>query len=126
VLLASTNIVLNWTGSYTLQSAANAAGPYLDITGANNPPCMYPIHPGSEFFRLRNWAVSLAAKEAPILRGTAMEGRQKAQKIFNHSLSRRLAASKQSEDGSPQRGTKLEAGRRMEAKAGHSRSDQGA
>ena len=54
VLLASTNIVLNWTGSYTLQSAANAAGPYFDITGASNPPCTYPVHPGSEFFRLRN------------------------------------------------------------------------
>lgn len=54
VLLASTNIVLSWTGSFTLQSATNAVGPYLDVTGASNPPCTYPIHLGSEFFRLRN------------------------------------------------------------------------
>ncbi len=52
--LAATNIVLNWTGSFTLQSAANPAGPYLDVTNAGAPPCTYPVHAGSEFFRLRN------------------------------------------------------------------------
>jgi uncharacterized delta-60 repeat protein len=52
--LDSTNVVLSWTGPFTLQSAASPAGPYLDVTNAGAPPCTHPIHAGSEFFRLRN------------------------------------------------------------------------
>jgi uncharacterized delta-60 repeat protein len=52
--LDSTNVVLNWIGSFTLQSAASPAGPYLDVTNAGAPPCTHPIHTDLEFFRLRN------------------------------------------------------------------------
>jgi uncharacterized delta-60 repeat protein len=50
---SSTNLILSWTGPYTLQSSTNAAGPYYDVTAATNPPCTIPIALLSEFFRLR-------------------------------------------------------------------------
>ena len=50
---SSTNLILSWTGLYTLQSSTNAAGPYYDVTTATNPPCTIPIALPAEFFRLR-------------------------------------------------------------------------
>ncbi|WP_040549795.1 PA14 domain-containing protein [Pedosphaera parvula] len=32
-----TNLILNWTGSYTLQSSPNVEGPYVDVTGSTSP-----------------------------------------------------------------------------------------
>lgn len=45
-------LVLQWGGSMILQSATNAAGPYVDVSGATNP---YTVQVGtpSAFFRLR-------------------------------------------------------------------------
>jgi hypothetical protein len=51
---SSTNVVLNWTGQFTLQSSTHAAGPYFDVAAATNPPCTLPVRFSSEFFRLRN------------------------------------------------------------------------
>jgi len=31
------NLILSWTGSYTLMSATNVAGPYVDVSGATSP-----------------------------------------------------------------------------------------
>ena len=51
---AGNNLVLTWTGAFSLQSATNATGVYVDVSGATSP---YTNGIGSEprrFFRLRN------------------------------------------------------------------------
>jgi hypothetical protein len=49
-----TNLVLHWAGSYTLQSATNVTGPYLDLTGSTSP-CTNNIHANPcQFFRLKS------------------------------------------------------------------------
>jgi hypothetical protein len=53
-LAITQNGVLSWTGAFTLQSATNVAGPYLDVPGATSP---YTNDSGAlpqQFFRLRN------------------------------------------------------------------------
>jgi hypothetical protein len=49
----SNKLVLSWTGTFTLQSATNVAGPYLDVVGAISPRTNL-MTAGREFFRLRN------------------------------------------------------------------------
>jgi hypothetical protein len=46
------NMTLNWGPGWTLQSATNSAGPYLDIPGATSPWPVNMTQP-REFFRLR-------------------------------------------------------------------------
>ncbi len=46
-------VVINWTGSYNLQSATNVLGPYGDITGATSPFTNTNTIP-QQFFRLKN------------------------------------------------------------------------
>jgi hypothetical protein len=48
-----TNLVFGWAGSYTLQSATNVTGPYVDLTSATSP---YTNNVGAprQFFRLRS------------------------------------------------------------------------
>jgi Immunoglobulin domain len=50
---AGNNLIITWSGSYTLQSATNAAGPYLDVTGATSPYTNANVMP-QQFYRLRN------------------------------------------------------------------------
>jgi len=49
-----TNIVLGWAGSYTLQSATNVTGPYVDITGATSPATNSLRANRQQFFRLKS------------------------------------------------------------------------
>jgi hypothetical protein len=45
------NLILNWIGNYTLQSADFVTGPYLNVTGATSP---YTVSSGpTKFFRLK-------------------------------------------------------------------------
>ena len=56
VLLTSPNrngFVLNWSGSYVLQSATNVEGPYSDVTGATSPYTNVSFQLPQQFFRLR-------------------------------------------------------------------------
>jgi hypothetical protein len=48
-----TNLVLSWGGAFTLQTATNAEGPYIDVAGATNPytNSVKPI--ARQFFRLK-------------------------------------------------------------------------
>ena len=46
--------VLSWTGTSTLQSATNVAGPYFDVTNAVSPYTNSNNGLPQEFFRLRN------------------------------------------------------------------------
>jgi hypothetical protein len=48
------NLILNWTGTFTLQSAANVAGPYVDVAGATSPYTNSLTVATQLFFRLRN------------------------------------------------------------------------
>ena len=48
-----TNLILNWSGSFFLQSATNVTGPYSDVSDATNP-YTNSISGGQLFFRLRN------------------------------------------------------------------------
>ena len=51
---AGTNVILSWSGSFTLQSAPNVTGAYTNVPGATSP---YTNSIGTEpqrFFRLRN------------------------------------------------------------------------
>jgi len=53
VLSISASAVLTWSGTYTLQSATNVAGPYLDITNAASPYTNDTSTQPQLFFRLR-------------------------------------------------------------------------
>ena len=46
-------VVLDWPGPFTLISAANVLGPYLDVPGATHPYTNNPTGPSQRFFRLR-------------------------------------------------------------------------
>jgi len=46
-------IVLNWTGSATLQSATNVLGPYTDVAGAFSPYTNNFSAGAQRFYRLR-------------------------------------------------------------------------
>ena len=53
---SKTNLVLNWQNSFTLQSATNVTGPWLDVTGpVLTGPYTNPITAGTraKFFRVR-------------------------------------------------------------------------
>jgi len=53
--MAGTNMVINWSGSFTLQSATNVAGPYTDVPGpVIAGPYTNALTGGQQFFRLRN------------------------------------------------------------------------
>jgi hypothetical protein len=47
-----TNVVMTWSGSYTLQSSANAEGPYVDVAGATSPYTINVTAAPQMFFRL--------------------------------------------------------------------------
>jgi len=50
------DVILNWAGSHTLQSATNVAGPYLDVAGPvlTGPYTNSTLAPAQMYFRLRN------------------------------------------------------------------------
>lgn len=47
------NLVLSWTGAFTLQSATNAQGPYLNVPGATSPYTNTLKSQPRQFFRLK-------------------------------------------------------------------------
>jgi hypothetical protein len=52
--VTKTSLVLNWEGSFTLQSATNVTGPYLDLAPATSPFTNQPAtNERRRFFRLR-------------------------------------------------------------------------
>jgi hypothetical protein len=52
--VTKTSLVLNWEGSFTLQSATNVTGPYLDLAPATSPFTNRPAaNEMRRFFRLR-------------------------------------------------------------------------
>jgi hypothetical protein len=51
---AGTNVVLQWTGSYPLQRAANISGPYTDVPGITNAPYSPAASGDAQYFRLRS------------------------------------------------------------------------
>jgi hypothetical protein len=51
--LVGGRIVLDWSGSYPLQSASAITGPYTDV-GISTAPANFPIGPGPVFYRLRS------------------------------------------------------------------------
>ncbi|HEV2694833.1 MAG TPA: glycoside hydrolase family 16 protein [Verrucomicrobiae bacterium] len=54
-MAGSTNMVLNWSGTFTLQSSTNVAGPYVDVPGpVINGPYTNAMNSGQQFFRLHN------------------------------------------------------------------------
>ncbi|HEY4417450.1 MAG TPA: immunoglobulin domain-containing protein [Verrucomicrobiae bacterium] len=50
----STNLILNWDGAFTLQSAADVTGPYTDVPSATSPYTNSVSVASQLFFRLRN------------------------------------------------------------------------
>jgi len=48
------NLLLNWVGSYHLQTATNVAGPYLDLAGASSPYTNALGANPRQFFRLKS------------------------------------------------------------------------
>lgn len=48
------NLILNWSGTFTLQSATNVTGPYMDVPSATSPHTNSTTSPAQQFFRLRN------------------------------------------------------------------------
>ncbi len=48
------NVYLNWSGTYTLQSATNVTGPYLDVGPAGNGHSESTVGVPEKYFRLRN------------------------------------------------------------------------
>jgi hypothetical protein len=49
-----TNLVINWPGNFTLQSATNVVGPYFDVTNATSPYSLDVHQFPMQFFRLRD------------------------------------------------------------------------
>ncbi|HWI59341.1 MAG TPA: hypothetical protein VNZ22_19090, partial [Bacillota bacterium] len=47
-------LILDWAGSFTLQSATNVSGAYSDVSGNPSPPYTVPNQEARQFFRLRN------------------------------------------------------------------------
>jgi uncharacterized delta-60 repeat protein len=45
-------IFFSWTGSFSLQRATDASGPYTDVPGGGTSPCTVPMSQPAEFFRL--------------------------------------------------------------------------
>lgn len=48
----STNVVIDWTGAGTLQSATNVAGPYQNVPGATKPFPVAPAAAGQRYYRV--------------------------------------------------------------------------
>lgn len=48
------NVILNWSGSYQLQSATSVIGPYTNVTGITTAPYTNATATGMQFFRLAN------------------------------------------------------------------------
>jgi hypothetical protein len=52
---AGSDLLLNWSGAFFLQSATNVTGPYGDVSGASSPHTNSMVSPPTQqFFRLRN------------------------------------------------------------------------
>lgn len=51
---SGTTVTLSWPGGFTLQSAADVKGPYVDVAGATSPYAYDATTGPREFFRLRN------------------------------------------------------------------------
>jgi hypothetical protein len=49
-----TDLILNWSGAFVLQSATNVTGMYLDVSGATSPYTNSMVSDPARFFRLRN------------------------------------------------------------------------
>jgi len=49
-----TDLILNWSGAFVLQSATNVTGMYLDVSGAASPYTNSMVSDPARFFRLRN------------------------------------------------------------------------
>jgi hypothetical protein len=49
----ASTIILNWNGSFLLQSATNVTGPYDDVINGTRPYTNSTSSTGSRFFRLR-------------------------------------------------------------------------
>lgn len=47
------NLILSWTGAFTLMSATNVAGPYVDVIGATNPYTNAVTPAAQRYFGLR-------------------------------------------------------------------------
>jgi hypothetical protein len=47
------DIILSWSGPFTLVSSTNAAGPYLDVSPVTNPYTNSTLSPEAKFFGLR-------------------------------------------------------------------------
>jgi len=54
VIHSPTGLILNWTGEFVLQHSTHVAGPYEDVPGSADPPCVIPTTQPCEFFRLRS------------------------------------------------------------------------
>ncbi|HTB85168.1 MAG TPA: glycoside hydrolase family 16 protein [Candidatus Sulfotelmatobacter sp.] len=53
--MIGTNLVINWSGNFTLQSATNVAGPYVDLPGpVIIGPYTNAMTGGQQYFRLHN------------------------------------------------------------------------
>jgi len=52
---SGSDLILNWSGAFFLQSATNVSGPYGDVSGASSPHTNSMISPPTQqYFRLRN------------------------------------------------------------------------
>ena len=54
VAAAGKNLILTWSGGFTLQSAPDVRGPYSDVAGANSPFSYDLTSSPQQYFRLRN------------------------------------------------------------------------
>jgi hypothetical protein len=53
ISLSASNLLLDWTGCWQLQTACCLAGPWSDVGEATNGPCAMTISSSALFFRLR-------------------------------------------------------------------------
>ena len=53
ISLNASNLMLNWTGSYHLQSSSSVTGPWENVGNVTNAPYGTNINSSAEFFRLR-------------------------------------------------------------------------
>jgi hypothetical protein len=65
-----TNVVLTWSGDYTLQSSTNLNSAFLDVPGATSPRTNSLSASPQGFFRLRSNTNSPAPALAPRLQST--------------------------------------------------------
>jgi len=53
ISLNASNLMLNWTGSWQLQSSFDVTGPWADVGTVTNAPYATNVNPAARFFRLR-------------------------------------------------------------------------